>query len=94
MWTESGNQFELLNYLRSHFLCEPIRTAEISPLIKVRAHFSRVEIPLKSNAIPPQGDPSNKRSRRSDIEGFSVGMCVLCQSTELDAKGLHQIETA
>ena len=48
----------------------------------------------KSNAIPPQGDPSNKKSRRSDIEGFSVGMCVLCQSTELDAKGLHQIETA
>ena len=47
LWRESGNQFELSNYLRSHFLCEPIRTAEISPLIKVRAHFSRVEIPLK-----------------------------------------------
>ena len=47
----------------------------------------------KYNAIPPQGEPSNKRSRRSDIDGFSVGMCVLCQSTELDEKGLHQIET-
>ena len=47
----------------------------------------------KSNAIPPQGEPSNKGSRRSDIDGFSVRMCVLCQSTELDAKGLHQIET-
>ena len=39
----------------------------------------------KSNAIPPQGEPSNKRSRCSDINGFSIGMCVLCQSTELDA---------